>query len=1016
MKHQWSIVSATPQLRIPIVAEHRIIQNFCLIWLDAKINDTDDDCRNFISHLRRVANTINTFTDCDTCVDFLTGIRDQKTFMIVSGHLGQHIVPMIHEIPHIVAFYVFCENKPMHEQWAKEWSKVKGVFTDIGPICEALKQTKQQSGDDSIAVSFVSTDVRIDENLNQLDPSFMYTQILKEILLTVEYDEASIKDFTTYHRVQCAHNPRELEHIDLFEREYYSRSAIQWYTAETFLYRSLSRAMRLLDADAIIKMGFFIRDLHQQIEQLYYQQFSNYYDHPLSLYRGQGMSTKDFNKLRTKMGGLISFNMFLTTTMCRDIALIFSESATSCPDLVGVLFVMNIDTTISSTPFANISNLSNFPDEQEVIFSTHTIFRIHGITRIEINDRLWEVNLTLTNDNDPILSALTQRIQAGTYVGSTGWQRLGELLMKLGAYDTAEQIFTMLIDRISDETEKANLYQQIGLVKQNQAAYAEAILFYEKSMELYRNTLPSNALSYATTCNNMGALYDEIGDYSKAIILYEQALNIYQKALPENHPSLATSYNSIGRFYNNIGDYVKAFVYYEKANKTYEKALPPTDPELAQSYNNIGQVYGNMGEYSKALEYYEKSLRIREKALPPTHRELAQSYNNIGLVYDNMGEYSKALEYYDKSLRIREKALPPTHPNLATSYSCIGGVYSNMGEYSTALEYYEKSHKIYEISLPLTHPDLASSYSCIGGLYSSMGEYSKAIEYYQKAFELYEKVQLTDHPDLAHLYKNIGLVYEAMSDYAKALSFYKKALDVRRKAGTANLSEIATSYNNIGKVYNNMGEYSSAVSFYQKALEVNEKTLPSNHPDLATSYDNVGLVYFTMADYQNALSYYKKGVEIRQNALSPDHPDLEKSFNNIGGVYYSMSMYSNALIFYHQALEICKKKLPPNHSDLLTAYNNMAAVYERMDEYSRALRFYEKVAETVKENLSSDHLELALALNNIGGVYHKMGEYSKALSFYERALDKYRSTLPPKHPYLMQCDKNITLLQSQMNE
>jgi len=44
------------------------------------------------------------------------------------------------------------------------------------------------------------------------------------------------------------------------------------------------------------------------------------------------------------------------------------------------------------------------------------------------------------------------------------------------------------------------------------------------------------------------------GKYTEAITIYED----YQKLLPSNHPDLATSYNNIGSVYDNMGDYSKA--------------------------------------------------------------------------------------------------------------------------------------------------------------------------------------------------------------------------------------------------------------------------------------------------------------------------------------------------------------------------------------------------------------------------------------------------------------------------
>jgi hypothetical protein len=40
------------------------------------------------------------------------------------------------------SIFIFCGNKKRHEEWAEEWSKTKGVFTEIKPICETLKQAE----------------------------------------------------------------------------------------------------------------------------------------------------------------------------------------------------------------------------------------------------------------------------------------------------------------------------------------------------------------------------------------------------------------------------------------------------------------------------------------------------------------------------------------------------------------------------------------------------------------------------------------------------------------------------------------------------------------------------------------------------------------------------------------------------------------------------------------------------------------------------------------------------------
>ncbi|CAF1261805.1 unnamed protein product [Adineta steineri] len=48
-------------------------------------------------------------------------------------------MPLIHDTKQLVAIYIFCGNKVWHEEWAKKWSKIQGVFTEIEPICDSMK-------------------------------------------------------------------------------------------------------------------------------------------------------------------------------------------------------------------------------------------------------------------------------------------------------------------------------------------------------------------------------------------------------------------------------------------------------------------------------------------------------------------------------------------------------------------------------------------------------------------------------------------------------------------------------------------------------------------------------------------------------------------------------------------------------------------------------------------------------------------------------------------------------------
>jgi tetratricopeptide (TPR) repeat protein len=137
---------------------------------------------------------------------------------------------------------------------------------------------------------------------------------------------------------------------------------------------------------------------------------------------------------------------------------------------------MTIDPSISSTPFASITGVSYYEDrENEVLFSMHTVFRICDMKQMSENNRLYQVKLTLTSDNDPDLCALTNRIREETSPNSKGWHRLGQLLFKMGQSDKAQQVYEVLLEQAPSDREKADIYFHLGLAKDRQGKSKEAI-------------------------------------------------------------------------------------------------------------------------------------------------------------------------------------------------------------------------------------------------------------------------------------------------------------------------------------------------------------------------------------------------------------------------------------------------------------------------------------------------------------------------------------------------------------
>lgn len=646
----------------------RSMQNFLLAWLDANINEADKDFQNSLQKLRHIVFTLELFIEPALCIEYLKNVIDQKIFLIVSGTLGETIVPVVHDLIQLDTIFVFCRDVKRHKVWAKKWSKIEGVYNSIDSVCVQLKQAARKCDYDAVRINFVlkSMTPKLSSNhdsLDSLEPSYLYSLLFTDIILDIHEDDAKqVKDMIAYYRSKGV-SEAELEK---FENKYEKESTIWCYTSELFLYGVVNRALRTFDMEAMIKMSFFIRNLHQQLERLYKQQ-ANDYVKKFTVYRGQTLTQEDFQRLMNMTGGLLSFSCFLSTSKKEKVAMRFAKRALQkYANNIGILFIITIDPkqfSASTLPFALVDDYSAVPGEKEILFSLNTVFRIHNISQSNCIKRLWEVKLTFTDESDPQLASLKDSMQKET--DGDGWYRMGKLMLRVGDFNQAEELYNELIENASNYADKAHIYHQLGWLRNEQGRYEEAASLYEASLRICKEHLQPDDPLLASNYNNIGLAYSYRGDYARALYFYEKSTAIKERILPRDHPDLAVSYNNIGSLYKELTNYTKALEYYEKALRIYKQTLPNYHPDLATIYNSIGQVYNDTAKYTRALEYSEKAHRILEKTLPPNHSRLALSKHDIGLIYHNTEDYATAGEFYEQAVQIAERSLPPDHPYLS---------------------------------------------------------------------------------------------------------------------------------------------------------------------------------------------------------------------------------------------------------------------------------------------------------------------------------------------------------------
>ena len=849
----------------------RLLENVVVIWLDSEIDLSRHVYQHSLNQLRKIVNSIELFTYIDDCIDYLNEIKNVKVCMIVSDILGQQIVPCIQDISCLDEIYVFSTDQTTDEPWIEDYPKVKGQFTQIELLCNRLKRGIYQVELHLTPISIVSPSLQ--SNLNQLDQSFMYSLLIKDILLKMNNDDSAKKDFVQFCREQCEDNQSRLSVIEEFERDYHSSSSIWWYTRDCFVYPMLNKALRMQEIDIILKMGFFIRDLHQQIEQL----SSNVScSNQVILYRGQGMNNIDFEKLRKSKGGLLSFNNFLSTSLNSNLASLYADSARQNPDLTGVRFEIEIDPSMATIPFARVHERSYYEEaEQEILFSMHSVFRIGEMNEIE--ERLWHLKLILTNDDDEDLRYLAEFMR-NDIDDETEWNRLINLMLKMGEFSKAEEIYRAIKEPTptTDAMEDVNFQKAMGFISSQKGDNKVALEFYEKALQHQQQSLPPDHLDIATSYNNIADIRSSMGEYATALVLLDKSLVIRRGSLPENHFDLAVTYNNLGTVYYELGEYATALQNLKKTLEIYQEHLPWNHPDMGKAYSTVAEVYRSMGEYQNALTHFEKALAIHQRTLPSNHPHLIASYNNVGTMYGALGQWATAVAHLEKAIEINQRPSLFNQNILAKSFNNIGEVCRSMNNYTDALSYFEQAIEIHQKLLPSDHPDLAKTCNNMALTQNTLGNYTAALTNYDKVLTIYTKCRPANHPSFAILYNNIGLVYQAMKDYATAMSYYEKALDLQQQSLPIDHPDLASIHNNIGVIQQFMGNPTTALFHLTKALAIWQKSCPPNYPHLLNLHQSLSVVYSSLQRHEDAFRHELMALGIKLPDIgSPSPPHAQ---------------------------------------------------------------------------------------------------------------------------------------------
>ncbi|WP_293301750.1 tetratricopeptide repeat-containing sensor histidine kinase [Pedobacter sp. UBA4863] len=202
-------------------------------------------------------------------------------------------------------------------------------------------------------------------------------------------------------------------------------------------------------------------------------------------------------------------------------------------------------------------------------------------------------------------------------------------------------------DKEKDNLGKAALLNQLGMIEDNSAHYAEAKQLYLQAEVIYREANDEKGL--ASTLIRLSVVEKRKGNYDKSLALAMNALKISEKI--KDKLGLLEARIVLSEIYYILDNTRETLT-----NLTIAEAIDssiPTSNFSLNMYIGFGYLYTKLGQYQKAIDYLHKGLA---KANKVEFNGLKISlYKVLAITYAQKGDKEKAIAYFKYSLDFTRK-------------------------------------------------------------------------------------------------------------------------------------------------------------------------------------------------------------------------------------------------------------------------------------------------------------------------------------------------------------------------
>ena len=171
----------------------------------------------------------------------------------------------------------------------------------------------------------------------------------------------------------------------------------------------------------------------------------------------------------------------------------------------------------------------------------------------------------------------------------------------------------------------------------------KALVYFEKAESILLKNATADAYTMGSLYNNMGLVYQDEKQFSTAADYFGKALE-YTAKIADSDAEVATGLGNVAIAYYSAGDMEKANEAIDRSIVMFEKIDNGLNAHFAGTLNTKAFICFNSGMLEEAAEYFQLAIEKTEKIFGK-NIDYVKACRNCSVVYSKLGNEEKSLEF-----------------------------------------------------------------------------------------------------------------------------------------------------------------------------------------------------------------------------------------------------------------------------------------------------------------------------------------------------------------------------------